>query len=109
MQRARSQRRSSRSVASMRDIRQDLLEVQDYAVPGKELRRATRSLAEATCEPHVPYHAPGRGDERSRVVERRKQRRATVLEMLARRGIAVGDDRQAARHRLERDVAEGLG
>ena len=32
-----------------------------------------------------------------------------MLEMLARGGIVVRDHRQPARHRLERDVAEGLG
>ena len=38
-----------------------------------------------------------------------QQRGALVHQVLARRGVVVGDDAKAARRRLERDVAEGFG
>src|SRR4051794_37662910 len=106
-QSAWSQRRSSRSVASTRDIREHSLEVGDDAVPGQGLRGKPRRRAELAAKLHVAGDAPRRADERGRIVERREKSRAAVAQVLARRRVAVRHDAKTARRRLERHVAEG--
>src|SRR5262245_66682355 len=94
---------------SKRDIVKRLLEVNDNSVPGKGFRDLPRRGPEQPGEPRLTRHAYRGGDECSLVAERRKQRRALVLEVLARRSVVVRDDAEAARHRLQGHVAEGLG
>ena len=53
-------------------------------------------------------HLPG-SDELCFVMQRRKQRRDTVNQVLARRGVIVGDDGKAARHGFQNHVTERFG
>src|SRR5690349_3408417 len=103
-----SQRWIRARAGSSSNIEELSFEIADDALPGEALGLRPRREAEAPGERQVADDSLRRAHEGRLVVHRHEERRALALEMLARRGVVVGDDAEAARHGLERDVAESL-
>src|SRR5258707_12307571 len=97
--------RSNRS----RDTAQHALQIIEGPVPGGGLRSMPRFQPESRHELPVPGKLPRHPDKLGGVALGRKQPAHPVAQVLLRGGVVVSHHRKAARHRLERSVAEGPG